>query len=496
MRLNILVGGEAGKGPNFLAKILAEILIEKEFFVFYSRDYQSLIRGGHNFNVLTFSNEPVYSNDKGLDFLICLDDKTKKIHLNSLKKGGVILEGKYSNAYFLGAIVKKLGLNFEILKKNLEKSGKFDENVLEAKKGFESVKEKIKLKRLDEKKNIFFMNGNQGISDGAVKSGLDVYYAYPMTPATSVLNELAGRQKKDNILVLELENEIAVINAAIGSSITGAKTMVGTSGGGFDLMTEGLSLAGIAETPVVIYLSMRPGPGTGVATYTGQGDLNIALHSGHGEFPRMVLAPGNPIEAEELTSQAFYFSQKFGIPSIILLDKHLAESFYSDENKAVITPSKKTTVLRRYNSYETDEFGNSTESSEQIKKNVEERLRKSAEIKKEAEKFIGYKIYGNKNSKNVVVTWGSPTGAILDSIKNSYVKLVQIMYLEPFPEKIKREIEGKNLILVENDATGQLGELIAEKTGIFIDDKNKILRYDGRPFLADELKEEIRRRMK
>src|SRR3989338_4465799 len=134
-----------------------------------------------------------------------------------------------------------------------------------------------------------------------------------MTPSTPVLIELAQKQYENNFLVLELENEIAVINAAIGSAMTGAKSMIGTSGGGFDLMTEALSLTGIAEVPLVIYLAQRPGPGTGAATYTAQGDLNIARHAGHGEFQRVVLAPGNPKECEELASYAFYFSQRFKI---------------------------------------------------------------------------------------------------------------------------------------------------------------------------------------
>ena len=360
------------------------------------------------------------------------------------------------------------------------------------------------------------MNGNQGISEGAIKSGLDIYYAYPMTPATNVLSELAEKQIENNLLVLELESEISVVNSAIGSAITGAKAMIGTSGGGFDLMTEALSLTGMAEVPLVIYLCSRPGPSTGVATYTGQGDLDMARHSGHGEFPRMILSPGDPNEAQELTSQAFYFSQKFGIPVIVLADKHFAESFYTMGNRIKITPSKKITSLKRYNSYESDEFGNTTENPEMIKKKVEARLEKAEDIKKEAEKFEQYKIAGKDNSRNIIISFGSTKGAILDAMRESShndlkkssegaildsvngldVKFLQALYLEPFSEKIKKELEGKNIILIENDATGQLGKLISEKFGIFIEDKNKILRYDGRPFLADELREEIRRRLK
>jgi 2-oxoglutarate ferredoxin oxidoreductase subunit alpha len=494
MRLNILFGGAAGQGPNFLTHLLGSAFVKIGYYVFYSRDYQSLIRGGHNFNVLTFSEEPVYSNDNKIEILVCLDENTENIHKKNLKKNGIILKGHTENVYYAGALFKILGLEFKILDELLKQEKRYKENIKFANEGYTNIKETIQLSKVLSKKN-YFMNGNQGISEGAIKSGLDIYYAYPMTPATPVLGELAEKQIEKNILVLELENEIAVINAAIGSAITGAKTMIGTSGGGFDLMTEALSLTGIAEVPMVIYLSQRPGPATGVATYTGQGDLNVARHAGHGEFSRIVLASGNPKEAQELTNQAFYFSQKYKIPSIIISDKHLAESFYTLTEIPKLISSKKSTSLMRYNSYEKDKCGCATENPQIIKENIEKRLRKAEEIKKEAEKFNPFNLYG-RESKNLIVGWGSTKGAIIDSINDLNCKFLQVLYIEPFSKKIKKELEGRNVILIENNSTAPLGDLISEKTGIFIEDKNKILRYDGRPFLADELKEEIKKRLK
>jgi len=496
MKFSILFGGKAGQGANVLSDILGRALTDQGYHVFVSRDYQSLIRGGHNFNVMTFSEEPVYSNESKIDLIVALDQNTIAVHKKDLNKNGNIIEGEgKGNMYFAGRLFKMLCMDFKFLEEQLKRLKQFEKNMAEAKEGYEEEK-KVACKVVYNKKKIKFMNGNSGISEGAIKSGLDVYYAYPMTPATNVAGELAESQIENNHLVLELENEIAVINAAIGSSMTGAKAMIGTSGGGFDLMTEALSLAGIAETPLVIYLASRPGPSTGVATYTGQGDLNAAVYAGHGEFPRIVLAPGDPTECTELTSQAFYFSQKFGIPVIVLSDKHLAESIYSLERIPVITPSKKTAYLRRYNSYETDKFGCATEDPERIKRNIEIRLAKGEEIAKETEKFEQIKVYGNKNSKNVIIASGSVKGAILDSMNGLDVKFVQVLGIEPFPAiQLKKEIEKKNVILVENNATGQFGKMAGEKTGIFIEEKNKILRYDGRPFLADELKEEISRRL-
>lgn len=497
MRINILMGGKAGQGPNLLSNILGLALVKRGYYVFVSRDYQSLIRGGHNFNVLTFSEEPVSSNDSELDLIVALDENTVNVHKKELKKeGSIIYEKEKNNMYFAGRMFKSLCIEFKVLEEEIKKLKEgFENNLKEAKEGYENETHTV-CKVMYNKKDFQYMNGNNGIAEGAIKSGLDVYYAYPMTPSTNVMGELAQKQIEENLLVVELESEIAVINTAIGSALTGAKAMVGTSGGGFDLMTEALSLTGIAEVPLVIYNASRPGPSTGVATYTGQGDLHLARHAGHGEFSRVILAPGDPKEAFELTSQAFYLTQKYGVPAILLSDKHLAESSYTLDKSPLVTPSKKSTELRRYNSYETDDLGCATEDPKRIMKNVEARMEKWKELEKESEKFSQFNVYGNKNSKNVILFWGSTKGAIMDTVKDLNCKFVQLMYMEPFPTRIKKELEGKNIILIENNATGQLGELIAEKIGIFIEDKNKILRYDGRPFLADELLKEIRGKLK
>jgi len=275
MKFSILFGGKAGQGPNILSTLLGQALINRGYFVFMSRDYQSVIRGGHNFNVITFSDEPIYSNESKIDLIVALDENTITLHKKKLKRDGSIIQGEgKGNMYFAGRLFKILCIEFKVLEEQLrELKQKFDENIKEATEGYNS-ETKVACKVEIKKGKLFFMNGNKGISDGAVKSGIDVYFAYPMTPATNVISELAERQLENNFVVMELENEIAVINAAIGSAITGAKSMIGTSGGGFDLMTEALSLTGIAEVPLVIYLESRPGPSTGIETYTGQGDLD------------------------------------------------------------------------------------------------------------------------------------------------------------------------------------------------------------------------------
>ena len=495
---SILFGGKAGQGPNILTSLVAEALVDKGYYVFYSRDYESVIRGGHNFNILTFSSKPINSNESKVDLIIALDENTMNLHKKDLKKSGIMLNGNHDNMYFAGAMFRVLGIDFKILEQKIKNLRNFEENIKHARQGYEQEKREIKLTAPKIKNPKFsFMNGSKAIAEASIKSGLNIYYAYPMTPATPLMFELAPKQEENNFLVIELENEIAVINAAIGSSCVGAKTMLGTSGGGFDLMTEGLSMACQAEVPLVCYLASRPGPGTGVATYTGQGDLHFARYSGHGEAFRLVLAPGSPDETQSITSEAFYFSQKYKIPAIILGDKHLAESFFTYDKEPKLTKSQFVTKLIRYNSYEHTKTGEATEDSEIIKQGFERREKKKNLIEKEAEKFTGFKIYGNKNSKNLIVSYGSTKGAIIDAIKDLDCKFLQVLYIEPFSKKIKAELEkAKNIILVESSVHSQLADLIAEKTGIFVDNKNQILKYDGRPFFYDELKQEIQRRVR
>jgi len=498
MKITILIGGPAGTGPNLLTEIIGKALVKQGNFVFYSRDYQSLIRGGHNFNSLTFSDKPVFSNESRVDILVAFDDKTVELHKKDLKTNGIILKDSDENMYFAGKLFKLFCLDFSILEKELKELGKkFEENIENARKGFFSeTRNYCEIKKLKNQiKN--FENGSQGIMHGALKSGLEIYYAYPMTPATPVLMELgqATLNPENKHKVIELESEIAVANAGVGSCMAGKKVMVGTSGGGFDLMTETLSLCGIAEIPLVFYLAQRPGPATGVATCTSQADLDIALYSGHGEFPRVVLVPGDPKESEELTNYAFYFSHKFKIPSIILSDKHLAESFFSSTEDSNLKEIKSITKLKRFNSYEADKQGCATEDPEMIEENVLNRLMKFSEIESEAEKFEMFKIYGNKNSNNLIISCGSTKGAILDAIDDLNVGLLQIKFLAPFSREIEKIISGKNLILVENNSTGLLGKLIQQKTGVKIDEQNKILKINGRAFFSDELKREILKRI-
>ena len=500
MRLNILIGGAAGQGINKVSEIVSNVLANYGYFTFNYRDYQSLIRGGHNFNVLSISDSQIESYETKIDIIVALDEKTLITHKQNLLKEGIILtgeefknEGRNLNVALAGTLLKILGVPLEDLNKEIKSQFKSNEEaIISAKKGYDSKKDEFSLERLNKK--ISIISGSEAIAIGARNSDLDLYIAYPMTPATGAINELAKLQTKNNLMVFQAENEIAAANMALGASFAGTKTMTGTSGGGFDLMSEALSFQGISEIPLTVYLASRPGPGTGVPTYTAQSDLDVALRAGHGEFPRIVIAPGNPIETIEKTSEALFLAEKFKTLSIILGDKHLAESEFSSTKQPNKTPQFNITrkipgkSIVKSSSYEINKFGNSTESDTLTEKNANARIEKYEKIKTFVEKnYEMIKIHGKKDSTNLIIGWGSTSGAIKDAIKDLDAKFLQVLYMKPLSNKIKKELENADkIILVECNVTGQLGRLIREKTGIKI--PNRLLKYNGRPFHSDELK--------
>lgn len=536
MRLNVLFGGKAGQGIDSMSFIISESLVKEGFYVFNYRDYRSLIEGGHCFNVLSISDEKVDSHESELNCIVALDEDTVEKHKDDLKDDGILLKEddfsipeefkSISNAFMAGVLFKTLGLHKNILKNRIKEkfSGKeFLEKDLEAvEAGYEEGEEMMSLKRPDGE-GLKIMTGSHAIARGAVESGMDVYFGYPMTPMTPVLHELAGMQTEENILVFQPENELAVVNAGLGAAHTGAKTMVGSSGGGYDLMQEGMSKQGITEIPLVVYLSQRPGPSSGIPTYMEQADLDIAAKGSHGEFPRVTIAPGDARECIRKTNEAFYFAEKFRALSVILGDKHVGESGYTFEeepetveverniepdeggffdnyklsgngNSPRSIPQK---TIAKSTSYIHDERGVATDDpGEAVNKSYDKLKRKEETIEEEVRDFEMYKVYGDGESENLVIGWGSTKGAIKDAIEGLPVKFIQILYLRPFPTEIEEELEdAENIMLVENNATGLLGNLIREKTTYPISEENKILKYNGRPFLSDELREKMKRRL-
>ncbi|MEK6969447.1 MAG: 2-oxoacid:acceptor oxidoreductase family protein [Nanoarchaeota archaeon] len=527
MRLNLLIGGKAGQGINKLAEIISSSLVRAGWYVFNYKDYQSAIKGGHNFNLISISDQNLAAYEEDLDLLFAFDAQTYDEHKKNISKktilatadselnkkvGGFFLDlsqlGKFGNMAFAGFLFKCLGLDKKFLLEEIEKEFKQKEIVIENKKiieQFYAPEYSVDLKLPEPQQNepqhqqkkelpgYSHLSGSEAISQAAVEAGLEIYFGYPMTPSTGVLSSLALKQKENkDLFVFTPENEIAVINSALGASFAGRKVMVGTSGGGFDLMSEAMSLQGMVELPLVIHLSQRAGPGTGVPTYSGQGDLNAAIYAGHGEFPRLVVAPGDAQEAYEKTIEAFYLAEKFKLLSIILTDKHLAESGYTDQIKksSVVVPKREDLLSQgvvKKNSYEHDLFGNTTEIAAEIKENTDRRIAKTKLVEKETQKFTRYKFYGT--GKNLLIGFGSTKGGILDALPNlpefSYLHLI---YLEPFPSEIIAYLQkAKKILVIEQNSTGQLADLLSKQLAVTIPEHNRILKYDGRPFTAKDL---------
>jgi 2-oxoglutarate ferredoxin oxidoreductase subunit alpha len=363
------------------------------------------------------------------------------------------------------------------------------------------------------------VSGNEAISLGAVKAGLNMYIAYPMTPASAILHYLAANESELGVVTVHPESEIGVALMALGAAYAGARTMVGTSGGGFALMNEALSLAGQGELPIVIVEVQRPGPSTGVPTYTAQGDLGFVVHAGHGDILRVVLAPGDAEEAFYTAGLALNLAWKFQIPTFVLSDKHLSESIFSFEGDLdKIKPEKpllwnnhgeykrysdtqngisplafpgNPSAIVKATSYEHDENGITTEEPEAISQMQRKRLRKRKTLEDELEQYETVKVYGNPDSKTVLLCWGSTKGACIEVAEALDLKVVQPLLLEPMPVKaLKKALFGADKIIdVEVNTTGQLAKLVSGH-GICIDDM--VLRFDGRPFTADVLLDNIK----
>ncbi len=539
-----LVGGKAGEGVKKAGSVAAHIFSSMGRHLFQMDDYMSLIRGGHNFSVVSTSRRWISSHYMKADLIVNFDKRSCETHINEVAEGGIVIfnsdeqedvEGigvplssiakKYplkSLMYGVGAVAvlssfigfKKEEMN-HIIKSEYPRGIK--DNISFASEIYDIVNpecgSKFPLERGDYKRPI--ITGNEAISLGAIAGGLDTYYGYPMTPASSILHFLAEQAENFGLAVVHAESEIAVINMAIGSAFTGARSMVGTSGGGFSLMTEGFSLAGMTETPILVIFSQRPGPATGVPTYTEQADLNFALSASHGDFLRIVASPGTIEEAYYLTAEMLDIVWKFQTPGILLTEKHLSECSitvdleinnvkwaepkmhkggeykrYLDTEDGVspmLFPPSKEVI--KWNSYEHDEFGITTEKANLIEKMHDKRKKKIKVIQDYLKNLNTVNIFGN--GEPIIFTYGSTTMSVLEALKcrNIEATVVQPIFLKPLPLWNLKNYVDKENIVVEMSSTGQFATLLKEKVGI--SPKAELRQYNGRPFDPIDLSNKI-----
>jgi len=541
-----LVGGKAGEGVKKAGSVAAHIFSSLGRHVFQIDDYMSLIRGGHNFSVISSTPRWISSHYMKANLVINFDKRSCETHTNDIAENGIMIfnsdeqeldngigipltseADKYplKNLMFgVGAVAILSGtIGFEKEEMNqiikAEYPSGIEDNIAFANKIYDIVYpdcwKKFNLEKGDKVRPI--ITGNEAISLGAIAGGLDVYYGYPMTPASTILHTLAREAKNFGLAVVHVESEIAVINMAIGSAFTGARAMVGTSGGGFSLMTEGFSLAGITEAPVLIILSQRPGPATGVPTYTEQADLSFALTAGHGDFLRIVASPRTIREAYYLTSEMLNLVWKFQTPGILLTEKHLSESSMTveinlDESKwaepkmhkngdykryldtddgispMLFPPSKEVT---KWNSYEHDEFGITTEDANKISFMHDKRKKKLKTLIEYLKEQDIVKIIRGENTSNIF-TYGSTYMSVLEAVRYGGLNttIVAPIYLSPLPIWELEEFKNQDNIVVEQCSTGQFSKLLNEKAGLNI--RTSIRQYNGRPFDPIELSNEIK----
>lgn len=539
---SVLIGGKAGEGINTAGLSIAALFSRLGYRTYMYFDYPSLIRGGHNFAIIRASERAIGAHRTPVDVLLAFDqngidnhrrrihDTTTVIYDSSQVVRGegyglpldrIVEEEKAppitKNSAMLGALARVAGIRRKVLEDVLRESvpaKHLESNLRVAGRGYDAAGDVFTVEPLDAPA-LPVLTGNEVTGLGLVHGGLESYVAYPMTPTSNLLHFLAERAEDLSIKVLHPENEISVILMALGLAYAGEKTAVGTSGGGFCLMTEGLSFAGMSEVPVTIVMGQRPGPSTGLPTYTAQTDLHFILNAGQGEFPRLVVAPGDLEEAYAWSATALMLSWKYQMPSIVLTDKTLAEGGYSFDIGTVPEPPDREPALwdgsgeyRRYartesgvsplafpgregavvktSSYAHDETGLTTEEAGEVRALQEKMLRKGESLRAELAAYPAVKTYGARDAGTTIVCWGSEKWACIEAAEERGCRVVQPIVLAPFPARQWKEamIGAGKVACVENNATGQLARLLRQQG---FDPGRPVLKYDGRPFAVDEL---------
>ncbi|MEK7218856.1 MAG: hypothetical protein AAB728_05325, partial [Patescibacteria group bacterium] len=385
-------------------------------------------------------------------------------------------------------------------------------------------------------KGHLLLTGNHAVGLGAIHAGVRVYAGYPMTPSSPILTYVAEVQNKTGMAVKQAEDEITAAQMVSGAMLMGARALTATSGGGFDLMAETLSLNGLIENPTVFILAQRPGPATGLPTWTAQGDLLMAVHGAHGEFPRCVMAASGSQDAFPIMAEAFNIAEEHQVSVIVLTDKQLGEALYTQQpydqtqtqlrRGKLITDPAQLAALKPADRYDPsvpdgvsprwlpgakaatycaqgDEHaadGSDDEGAANAKAQMEKRMRKVETLRSSlpspecwtADSGQWTVAREDESFDLLLVSWGSNRTVIEDVLKDSSfagkkVGFLHYTYLWPLKTEVLERLakRAKRMALVECNAQGQLGRLIRMECGLEI--KDKILKYDGRPFFYDEL---------
>ncbi|MGC9384659.1 MAG: 2-oxoacid:acceptor oxidoreductase subunit alpha [Kosmotogaceae bacterium] len=541
---NIALSGEAGQGLQTAGNLIAKSLFKAGYYIFTDKSYHSRIRGGEYIYRIRVSDSPINCIKERPDLIVSLKSETTNtmkvlvkdstdILADEKSKESLDLEAQFfplnklaeeagnkktMNVVIAGMILNLLNVPMKIPKDLLKKTFGDKESVLKAnyqalKSGYD-LNHELEKPEIDKnrKEDTIMISGTDGAGLGAISAGCKFLSAYPMTPGTGVMLYLANRADKYSIVVEQAEDEIAAINMAIGASYTGTRAMATTSGGGFALMQEGFSLSGMTETPVVIVDAQRPAPATGMPTRTGQEDLFFTIKAGHGEFSRYVVAPRTPKEAFEYIRKAFYLSDKYQIPSVVLLSQQLTDSYFICQKPEVVEEYNKRFIvdsdedykrfeltesgvspraipggkgLVRVDSDEHDEYGFITEDIDIRRKMVEKRNIKTEGLKKEVDKPVTH----NLEAKKIIIGWGDSWGVIDEISKKNDLGYIHYSELFPLRTELFEDLEDKVFVVVEGNYSGLFAEYLSSKVRIPF---TKIGKYDGRPITPTWLEEQLK----
>ena len=558
--VSIVLCGEAGQGIQTVENIIVKALKNSGYNVFSTKEYMSRVRGGENSTEIRVSSKRVISYVNRIDILLTLSEgavphlesritsKTiimgDEIHLKSLSEdkynlfevkflemakemGGAI----FSNVIAAGAIAYIFDIPKTVFESCIQNifahKGEtiVKKDIAAGMKGYEIGKElvdsgriKVDIKKDSKVLDELLLDGTVAVGLGCIAGGCKFMASYPMTPSTPLQVFMAANSEEFDMVFEQAEDEIAAINMALGGFYAGARSMVATSGSGFALMEEAVGLSGMIETPIVIYIGQRPGPAVGLPTRTSQEDLNLALYSGPGEFPRIIFAPGNFEDAFNLSQKAFNLADQFQTPVFILSDQYFADVFYNQpkfdlESKVENHIVKTNHDYKRYeitdngisprgipgfgeglvvvDSDEHDQIGHLTENLEIRTEMVDKRLKKLKEIEMET---VPPELIGNSEYETLVIGWGSTYGPIKEAVANIENDKISVLYFKQVYPLHNSTLQSLNnagkTIIFENNAQGQFSDLIKLKTGFEID--KRVLKYNGMPFSVEEIENTLK----
>jgi 2-oxoglutarate ferredoxin oxidoreductase subunit alpha len=555
MQKSIRIAGAAGQGIQTCADLLGKIATRSGLFAYCYTDSESRIRGGLNFSQVCVATEPVSAVDDSVDVLVALTQQAADSYSGSLTASGLLIDPKFTqlevdlhalakeagsgksiSTVSLAVVCALLGLDQEEVRKAVaerfdpqRQAGQISQAALAL--TFSRMAEvepgaRFSMPLPRSRSDRLWLAGHQALSLGAVAGGVTFVAGYPMSPATSVLTDLAAWCREAGVVVEQAEDEVAAINMVAGASYAGARSMTATSGGGFCLMTEGVSLLGMIESPAVVVVAQRPGPATGLPTRTAQGDIQLVLQAGHGSFPRIILAPADIPACFELCARAFDLAERFQVPVFILTDQLLQDSqitcsafdvkgFPTQRHRLSRDELAALSVYRRYEDSETgisplaapgeskhlvvvdsdehDQVGHLNETAEMAGHMARRRLAKTKTVA--AQEFFPLALDQDCAGRDVVIAWGSTTQTLAAALGDLPKELrpvpLTLTQLWPLPVARLKELltQARRCVVVENNITGQLADLLQHETLIPL--ALRINKMDGRPFTRTQLKERL-----